>query len=313
MVKMPPDTEQLTRTTGSGLEFSTLDEVKYHPTHGTVVSPPDKWQAGIARRSFTLPFQDKSNHFIGNGDEVFFSKLQWQSAKNAAFDSDNERDKGKGYESDTLAILDGDTYYMLIPYEYLNMAIRGEEIILLNDNVLCEPIPSRIVTTFFIADSREETYIENFAKVVVGSYEHPKDTLIYTKKHCNILLEEPLNNPIYSKESFIIESENIIASLMGTEIKPGVKKVLIEPIPVDEQTENSLYNMGAHTIKLQLAKVIAIGKNCASDCKPGDTIAYIRDSGQKLPSIPGVADDYEIIDDGDNNSKVFLIITETIE
>ena len=84
LVKLPSFTDKLLRE-GEVLSFSTLNEIKFDPSFGEVVaiSPSLK------------------NTILSPTDTVYFEKQHWQTAKDAAFDCEAERDKGIYFEQET--------------------------------------------------------------------------------------------------------------------------------------------------------------------------------------------------------------------
>lgn len=329
LVKLPPETEQLLRDLPSGITFSTLDAVRYHPTHGRIIN-----------FSSTLKLPNSFFYSLScsvlNPDldfSVYFSKLMWQTAKDAAFDFEDERERGRGTESDTYAFYDGKSYYMAIPFPFLYLALYDTEITMLNGCLLCEPVykpertwqierktkeeilslakdtsiyPVEVEPLNLIADIEEENYIANAAVVKKGNADFADNTIIVTLPHCDILLEEPLNHPLYSKESFIIESENVIGTIMENNINPGNKRLLIRPLEMEN--DSAVVNMSVDFSKANTAEVVAIGNNCVSGVSVGDTVFYIRNSGIKVPPLKGLDSTLEFIDDGEGNSKVFGFI-----
>lgn len=225
LVRLPDYTGKLLRNDGV-LTFSTLGEIKYDPTTGTVVSISPALK----------------NHHLQIGDTVYFEKLHWQAAKDAAFDSYTERDKGIYFEQEVYAIHIDNTFYMVLPYRYLYMAKRFKESpigesrlvqifnetgnliwedcywiqFMLNGYVLCEPVAKKVDDSIIkIADLREEEYALNQVKIInVGESEFLKSgDIAWTLVHCDIPLEEEFNQTNPNKQ-FIIQSDNIIAKLI---------------------------------------------------------------------------------------------------
>lgn len=112
LIKLPPYTDKLERGMGE-LSINTLNQIKYHPTYGEVVkASPD------------LLFSER--YFAPKGSFVYFEKSHWQAAKDAAFDSESEVEKGIYFEQDVFAIHIDDNFYMMLPYRYLYMAKKWE-------------------------------------------------------------------------------------------------------------------------------------------------------------------------------------------
>lgn len=300
LVKLPDYTEKLLRK-DEVLTISTLNEIKYHPTTGTVVSI-----------SPTL-----KEHSLQIGDTVYFEKLHWQAAKDAAFDSYTERDKGVYFEQEVYAIHLDDTFYMVLPYRYLYMSesysvirektiettiYRQQEIwfeskrTMLNGYVLCEPVAKKEDDSVIkIADLREDDYALNQVKVInVGESEFLKsgDTA-WTLPHCDIPLEEEFNQSNPNKQ-FIIESDNITCKLENMRYKASPNRIVIELIPQPEDEEQIL-KIDSEFANCQMAKVISAGTGV--ECKEGETIVFPRNAGRKnkLPILPGMTVQYEVI------------------
>lgn len=281
LVKLPDYTEKLLRK-DEVLTISTLNEIKYHPTTGTVVSI-----------SPTL-----KQHLIGVGDTVYFEKLHWQAAKDAAFDSYTERDKGVYFEQEVYAIHQDDTFYMVLPYRFLYMAYRKESPlpVMLNNYVLCEPVAKKEDDSVIkIADLREDDYALNQVKVINIAESDFLEVwdIAWSLVHCDIPLEEEFNQTNPNKQ-FIIESENIICKLENMKYIASPNRIVIELIQQPEDEEQIL-KIDSEFANCQMAKVISAGTGV--ECKEGETIVFPRNAGRKnkLPILPGMTVQYEVI------------------
>jgi len=312
LVQLPDYTEKLLRK-DEVLTISTLNEIKYHPTTGTVVSI-----------SPTL-----KEHNLQVGDTVYFEKLHWQAAKDAAFDSYTERDKGVYFEQEVYAIHLDDTFYMVLPYRYLYMSkrisgnkhafedllndgvavISEHKTLMLNEYVLCEPVAKKEDDSVIkIADLREDDYALNQVKVInVGESEFLKSgDMVWTLVHSDIPLEEEFNQSNPNKQ-FIIESDNITCKLENMRYKASPNRIVIELIPQPEDEEQIL-KIDSEFANCQMAKVISAGTGV--ECKEGETIVFPRNAGRKnkLPILPGMTVQYEVI----GGSDYFTTVVEDV-
>jgi len=197
LVKLPPDTDSLLKKHKSGLYLHTLDGLKYAPTHGAVIQ-----------------VSHQTKH-VSLGDEVFFGNHNWENAKTRAFGSQDERFAGHPTTHDVFAVKDNGDNYMIIPERSLYFIYRNNAIITINDIVICEPIekvenitPSGLV----IVDLKAEKHQDNKAKVFAApsNRELKKGDIIHTLKHCDIVVEEELNNPILPNKYFYVEYQDIV-------------------------------------------------------------------------------------------------------
>lgn len=281
MVRLPSYVEKLLRHDGV-LSINTLNAILYHPTKGEVVAI-----------SPTL-----KNHHLEIGDTVFFEKLHWEAAKEAAFDSISERDKGIYFAQEVYALHQDDTFYMVLPYRFLYMATNINSIspisIMLNGYLLCEPVAKKEDDSVLkIADLREDDYALNQAKLVFDPTVEDLYVTLFTLPHCDIYLEEPINN-LSPKDFFIIESSNIICKLQDMKYIASPGRIVIELIPQPEDEEQIL-KIDSEFANCQMAKVISAGTGV--ECKEGETIVFPRNAGRKnkLPILPGMTTQYEVI------------------
>lgn len=214
LIKLPGYTEQTTRQLKSGLYISAMQEgQRYNPTSGVV---------------FSVATEEQS---VKVGDTVFFGNHLWQNAKARAFGSDDERFKKMYFGHETFAIKEDDGYYMIVPEHLIFFIKRGEEIIPLNGHVIAVPFDKGTVEAdvemggvntkvngyekgkLLIVDLGEERYKVNMAKVYAAPVgcELKKGDLVHTLKHCDIFVENDLNNPILPEKFFFIELEDILA------------------------------------------------------------------------------------------------------
>lgn len=214
LVKLPEYTEETTRKTGSGLYISALQEAqRYAPTHGEVLVTSERCK------------------YIQKGDIVFFGNHLWKNSLDRAFGSNDERFKKAYFAHETLAIKEEDGYYMILPEKYVLFIKRGDEIIPINDYVIGVPIDKGTVEesvevggvntkvngyksgSLLLVDLGEEKYRVNMAKIFAA----PSDSdlkngdLVHTLKHCDIFVENDLNNPILPDKYFFIELDDIVA------------------------------------------------------------------------------------------------------
>ena len=286
LVKLPSFTDKLLRE-GEVLSFSTLNEIKFDPSFGEVVaiSPSLK------------------NTILSPTDTVYFEKQHWQTAKDAAFDCEAERDKGIYFEQETYAIIQDNVCYMVLPYKFLYMVKRDGNFTMLNGYTLCEAINKispfdklgYAILGIEIADLREVDYEFNKVKVVQStgdSFEQPSD-IVFTDPICDIPLVESVNQQ-NKEDFFIIESDNIICKLMEQKYIAAPNRIIIELLK-PKHSEEEIIVIDSEFANAQHAKVISAGKN--AECKDGDIILFPRNAGKKnrLPVLEGMSVQYEVI------------------
>lgn len=193
LLEMPIETDQEVVKMNNGLYLKKLGDARYAPTHGQVIST-------------TAP-----NVF--EGDTVFFGNHVWLAAKRTAF-GDPEA-KGVYMPSAYFALEEGGKYYLIIPENRLYFIKRGDDIIVLNNHVIAEPIKKKqeVVSGLIIVDLKEEDYVEDRYRVFMapkGSDLEPGD-VVTTLRHCDIEVENRLQNPVLPDRFFLIEQDNIVA------------------------------------------------------------------------------------------------------
>lgn len=197
LVKLPQDTDSLVKKTSGGVLIHTLRGRKYSPTHGTVIK------------------MSVETKYVSLNDEVFFGLHEYDNGKTRAFGNEDKRFDGHATSHDTYVIQEGTDYYMIIPEKSLYFIYRNNTIIPLNDIVICEPIEKVINTTpsgLILVDLKAEKHQENKAKVFAASPDSglKKGDIIHTLKHCDIVVEEELNNPILPNKYFYVEYQDIV-------------------------------------------------------------------------------------------------------
>ncbi len=252
---MPSYTEKDTRNTGV-VDFAVVDEaVRYAPTRGT----------------------------DSNGTTYFFGKQYWQSAKEAAWGSEDERDKNDYVGHSVFAVKDGADFYMILPKAHLFGIFNGAHFMPMNNWVLCRPYGTLMAFNGIVEPVGKE-YEDNFAVItaVPEIGELRVLDVIQTLKHCDLPLEEVLNEPILAGY-FIIERENIISKLMNTKYHAARGRLIVKPIDPEKEESTGFINLDADTHKLNLAQVVSAyeGSQYA-----GTTIVYGKNSGIALPSMP---------------------------
>lgn len=216
LVKLPKYTEETTRKLSSGLYISALQEAqRYAPTHGEVVS------IGSCKH-------------VKIGDNVFFGNHLWKNAKDRAFGNDDERFKKMYFGHEVFAIKEDDCYFMVIPEKYVLFIKRGDEIIPINDYIIAVPVEKGTVEEsvevggvntkingyqkglLLVVDLGEEKYKVNMAKIFAAPVdsELKKDDIVHTLKHCDIFVENDMNNPILPEKYFFIENDDILAKVI---------------------------------------------------------------------------------------------------
>jgi len=215
LLSLPDTTGANLRTLESGIILNTLSGVRYNPTHGTVLQVAD----GVTD--------------VQVGDNVFFGNHIWENAKEWIYGASEAMYRGH-YQGHTCWALEEDgKFYLILPSRDLYMALRGTDIVPLNGHVIAEPykksdagivikdggkdvvLNNATVSDggIILPDLAEERYHEDMAKIVVAPMGSDLSTgdVVYTLRHCDIPVEEPLNNPVLPKLYFFIEEENIIA------------------------------------------------------------------------------------------------------
>jgi len=313
LVKLPPFTDKLLRE-DEALSFSTLNQIKYDPSFGEVVaiSPTINNLCKIGN----IQLKKLPNANVEIGDTVYFEKQHWQTAKDAAFDCEAERDKGIYFEQETYAIIQDNVCYMVLPYKFLYMVKRDGNFTMLNGYTLCEAIKKKINPSIQdevgqtqhidfnekwdnfelkIADLREVDYEYNKVKVVQSSTDswEQRGDIVFTEPICDIPLVESVNQQD-KEDFFIIESDNIICKLMEEKYIAAPNRIIIELIK-PEISEDTLIVIDSEFATSQRGKVISAGKN--AECKDGDVIIFPRNAGKKnrLPVLEGSSVQYEVI------------------
>lgn len=214
LIKLPEYTEKETRTLKSGLYVSALQEKqRFNPTCGVVVKVANDEQ------------------IVRVGDTVFFANHIWLNSKTRAFGSDDERFKGMYVGHRSFALKEEDGYYMIIPENQLIFIKRGDELIPLNGHVIAVPhendvtvedvpmggvfgkVNARKQGSLLIVDLQEEKYKINMAVVFSApeGSDLKKGDVVHTLKHCDLFVENELNEPILPDKYFFIELEDILA------------------------------------------------------------------------------------------------------
>lgn len=193
LLEMPAETEQEVVQMNNGLYLKKLGDAKYAPTHGVVITT--------------------TADSILVGDTVFFGNHVWAAAKRTAFG--DPESKGVPLPSAYFALIEDGRYYLIIPENRLYFIKRGEDIIVLNNHVIAEPIKKQqeIRSGLLIVDLKEEDYVEDTYRVFLA----PKDSglecgdVVTTLRHCDIEVENRLQNPVLPDKFFLIEADNIVA------------------------------------------------------------------------------------------------------
>lgn len=324
LVLLPEQTEQMLRETEAGFTVSTLDALKYDPAHGTVVG------VGLDCKDCLI------------GDEVFFNKVLWANAKECAWGSSDERfvNEYQGHREFALTPKSpkGDLnsqqpvrYYMVIPEDKVWMVefVQDGKVVPVNGHVVAEKITPKSPKgdlnsqqPFAVVDFREEDYEINQVRIVHGggSLFLDKGDIVQTLRHCDLFVEEKLNNAHLPEEWFIIEEENIISKLVRgsrmavngkaktqiMEYKAANRRVIVQPEEVSTEQSNGLTNTDSLRTKVLTAKVLSIGEGVTS-CKVGDRIVYARNSGMALPALDG-GSDLLLLKDGGVDSEIYAIV-----
>jgi co-chaperonin GroES (HSP10) len=290
LVVLPAWTDQYVREQ-NGLALNTLSAIKFDPCRGLVVAQgPDATNVRIH-------------------DEVFFNKMLWMQAKEAAFDQDDERYTGNYVGHRVYGVLVNESekmfYYMIIPEDQLWLKESVGSITPLNEHLIAAPVEKDAQRgDLIIADLKPENYKINFAKIVVTkSYWLNDGDTVQTLRHCDLFIEEPLDNPVLPSEWFIIEEENIVSKLSSmNKYHAGPKRIVVQADKIESLQDNGLINTEHERYKLITGTVISTGVQSYSASK-GDKVVYARNSGMKLPPIDEQID-YEVILDTD----VFAVI-----
>lgn len=204
LLKLPPFTEEITRTTSTGLEVSTLLSQTYNPISGEV-----------------LQVSPNCSH-VKRADTVFFQIFAFTNAKERCYGDDNPNyDEYKPFQ--TYAWKEDGVWYMIIRESALYFILRdisyppSSEIIPLNNFTLARPIKkerySNVSSTGLLCvDVKKENHKPNEC-VVFRSSAFKEGTIVQTLRHCDITIEEQLNCPILPEDFFIIENKNIISCI----------------------------------------------------------------------------------------------------
>ncbi len=270
LVQLPATTEEIVRTQDNGFDYAVTDDaIRLAPTTG---------KFGMA--------------------DVYFGKHLWQNAKACAWGDEDERDKNLYTEHNVYAIKENGVYYMLIPKSelfLLHHKIEGELFPQNNWN-LCEPVEHLPANTSLIFDNgKTEDYELNFAKIVRTAKQEwfKEGDIIQTLRHCDLPLEELMNNPTLDKKYFIIESDNIISKLNYMQkYEAGKGRLIVKPIEDETEQDSGLINTDLENGKLRLATVMSSAyKNTPErleafkEYNEGDTVVIARNSGMALPPV----------------------------
>ncbi len=200
LLRLPSFTEEITRTTTTGLSVATLKSQTYNPISGEVIQ------------------NAKGCEWVMDGDIVFFPIFTFSNAKERCFGDDNP--EYDGYRPIThYAWKENGVWYMIIRETDLYFLFKGD-IIPLNGYTLARPIKKEepysniSATGLLCVDIKKERHKPNEAIVFRSSnMELREGTVIQTLRHCDITVEEQLNCPILPEDFFIIETKNIISCI----------------------------------------------------------------------------------------------------
>lgn len=193
LLEMPSETEEEVVKMRSGLYLKKLGDARYAPTHGTVLTT--------------------TAENVRIGDVVFFGNHVWGAAKRTAFGDPESKDTP--LPSAYFALVEEGKYYLIIPENRLYFIKRGEDIIVLNNHVIAEPIKreQEIRSGLIIVDLKEDDYIPDLYKVFIAPPDSglERGDVVNTLIHCDIEVENRIQNPLLPDRFFLIESENIVA------------------------------------------------------------------------------------------------------
>jgi hypothetical protein len=201
LLRLPSFTEEITRTTTTGLSVATLKSQTYNPISGEVIH----YSLGCTN--------------VVNGDIVFFPIFTFSNAKERCFGDDNP--EYDGYRPIThYAWKENGVWYMIIRETDLYFILNEGEIIPVNNYTLARPIKKEepysniSATGLLCVDIKKERHKPNEAIIFRSSHKLLKEGMVVqTLRHCDITIEEQLNCPILPEDFFIIETKNIISCI----------------------------------------------------------------------------------------------------
>ncbi len=293
LLRLPIETEDLTRTQSSGLEVATLHSQTYNPVYGTVLQVSDTLNMNP---SWLRPFVT---------DQVFFQIFAFSVAKDRCYgDTMNPQFASEYIPVSHMAFKEDDGWKMIIRASSIYFIKRGETIIPLNNYLTEKYSTQELIDLFsqsgkllYVADLSNKDYQLNEAIISHSPvpWLNPGDH-VFTLRHCDITIEEQYNNPILPQNYFIIEAQNIVAIMDSPttnngqqatkSYRAGHKRVIIKPDQINTETSSGLINMDIERQKLLTGKVIAVGDNCAT-WNLNDTVLYARNSGMPIPTDEG--------------------------
>lgn len=355
LLRLPAETEQLTRTQPSGLEVSTLQSQTYNPVYGTVITMYDK-----SATDCQLPTVD-----CRLGDLAFFQIFTFSTAKDRAYgDLTNPQFANEHLPVTHYAFIYEGIWYMIIRASSLYFIKRpvtlsvaegsDEQIVVLNNYVIASPVPAPSAfdgakVNALVEDEVGTTVQMDFQKKItkpwalgnlkftppsgikidadeLSKFYSPEKVLeifnqtgtllwrdpstdkgyqlnqaiiqhtsvpwlspgdhVLTLRYCDITIEEEFNFPLLPKQSFIIESQNIVAIMNNKTYRAGPKRVIVKPDEIITQTSSGLIDHSAERAKLLTGVVISVGENC-STWKENSTVLYARNSGMPIPTDDG--------------------------
>ncbi len=215
LIKLPAYTKTNTRETTSKILIATLDAERYNPTHGEVV------------------LVAKDCDLAKLGDTCFFHYLIYSAAyiRSTGLQPGMQESKKYGYMDINKVYLEveGQPYLILSEVE-LDFVLRAEEIIMLNDNYLLEPVQLKLFkdslghkmgevtfqetdSNIFIPHTDKVTFDKNKATVYKTPAGSPLNIgeCVFMFNNCYIKPEYEYNNPLLQKELFIVKKRNIVA------------------------------------------------------------------------------------------------------
>lgn len=217
LLRLPSFTEEISRTSHTGLSVATLQSQTYNPISGEVLQHS--------------PF---CSH-VKVGDTVFFQIFTFTNAKERCYGDDNpDLDGYKPFKH--IAWREDGVWYMIIretdlyfirrdmlfgSYDMYDKNVEIIEnkpfIIPLNGYTIAYPIKKERYsntssTGLLCVDLRRENHKPNEAIIFQSSNRNLKHGMVVqTLRHCDITIEEELNCPILPEDFFIIETKNIIS------------------------------------------------------------------------------------------------------
>lgn len=288
LLSLPPETEQLTRSTQSGLDISTLKSQTYNPVYGTVIK------------------RSKGCKKVQNGDKCFFQIFTFSVAKERAYGGEQEDLANEYVPVSHFAFKEAGKWYMIISeaslYFFVRSATYGSygasdksvEIVeekhfisVLNSYTLATPVDKaeEELISVKLKTYEDKQYELNTAKVFASSESWLNNgDIIKTLRFCDITMEEEYNHPILPDNFFIIESKNIICTMENNIIKKaGNKRVVVKPIITEQETQSGIIDTSIGKERLLKGTVIAVGEDC-SGWTIGGVVLYARNSGMPVDS-----------------------------